>query len=294
MWWRQAGVREYGACCWSEPLKLYCLCSEYFAHISGNISETIIRNGGLKKLGARQTYPTPDDVTGIAKRLTKALVIGLGLWLVWTQLLYPTNAVRYRLTIDVDTPQGIRSNSSVIEARFGFEPTLFGLISGIKSSLAGEAVFVDLGSGKNIVVTLTNTGSGRTSSDLAPEMWALNAKTLPLIVFDIPSHNRQKTPKAILNAKSAGQAEVPVARLPLVVTFKDPADPWSAIPVDPTNLDAVFGSGYSISRATIEITDDTLAWRLKRHLHWHRNLDAKTKCGSKTGVSRIICSGALG
>ena len=85
-------------------------------------------------------------------RIPRRLIIILGtvaiIWVSWTQILYPTYEARYKLTIEVETPEGIKNGASVIAARFGWEPTLFGLISGIRNSVSGEAVYIDLGDNK--------------------------------------------------------------------------------------------------------------------------------------------------
>lgn len=223
-------------------------------------------------MSGSQSNSNPNDLIGIAKRLMIALAIGAGLWLIWTQLLYPTYAVRYRLSVDVQTPQGSKTGSSIVEARFGFEPTLFGLIAGTKSSLVGEALFVDLDNGRNIVVTLTNRGSGRDGSKVPREKQALNGLTIPLAIFGIPSHDRQKTPKSILGAKSTGPKNIPVQRLPLIVTFTDLADPGSVVRIDPTNIGAFFGPGYSLAGAKIEIVDEPFLWSIERYLTWLEQL----------------------
>ena len=61
-------------------------------------------------------------------------------------VLYPTTSYRFRITLNVDTPQGLRSGSSVMEVRTRRYPawTTLGNNTG-QSSLTGEAVFVDLG-----------------------------------------------------------------------------------------------------------------------------------------------------
>jgi hypothetical protein len=53
-----------------------------------------------------------------------------------------------------------------------------------------------------------------------------------------------------------GEREVPHDRYPLLVTFSDPSDPKSARKVDPSDLVRAFGSGVSLKRITLEITDD--------------------------------------
>jgi hypothetical protein len=71
----------------------------------------------------------------------------VGLKLVWA-LAYPTSRHRFRLTVNVETPTGLRSGSSVMETVVERLPGWVGLREGQLAipSLIGEAVFVDLGS----------------------------------------------------------------------------------------------------------------------------------------------------
>jgi hypothetical protein len=74
------------------------------------------------------------------------------------KLLYPTYT-RYRLSVDVETPDGMRSGSSVIEVRYEMFPELLTERDHI-SRVFGEAVFVDLGQGKNLIGMLASGPSG--------------------------------------------------------------------------------------------------------------------------------------
>jgi hypothetical protein len=82
------------------------------------------------------------------KILTVLFLCVVGFKLVWA-LAYPTSHHRFRLTVNVETPTGLRSGSSVMETVVERQPGWFGLHSGghlTIPSLVGEAVFVDLGS----------------------------------------------------------------------------------------------------------------------------------------------------
>lgn len=240
----------------------------------------------LDRLTSPQTNPKRNKVFGVPSRLMIVLVVGAGLWMFWTQLLYPTNSVRYRLTVEVQTPSGKKTGSSVIEARYGFEPTLFGMISGVTSSLVGEAVFIDLDSGKNVVVTLINRHSGGDIRETPSDRRPLNGLSLPSEVYDFPAYDRQKTPKGIARAKSFGPKMFHVERLPLIVTFADIRNPKSVTRVDPTNLDDHFGPGYSISSAAIEIVDEPPTQKIVQELKWLKQLhDAGERLNGSTSIA---------
>jgi hypothetical protein len=184
----------------------------------------------------------------------------LGVWQLWTQVLYPTYPARYELTIEVETPNGIKTGSSVIEARYGWEPTFYGLIPGVRNSLRGEAVYVDLGDGKNLFVTLVDKQFDRAES--------LSPLRLPSKIFEFPTHNKFKTRQGISDAKKKGKREIPLRLLPLVVTFEDLNDPKSVRLVDVFDISTIFGEGYILLRAEIEMTSKPLPNKLPNALLW--------------------------
>lgn len=57
-------------------------------------------------------------------------------------------------------------------------------------------------------------------------------------------------------AKSRWKTDIPRSHYPLLVTFTDTADPTTVREVDPDNLGTTFGSGVSLKRITLEITDE--------------------------------------
>src|SRR6266481_1824729 len=79
---------------------------------------------------------------------------------------YPTTSYRFKITLNVDTPEGLKSGSSVMEVRDRRYPawTTLGESTG-QTSLTGEAVFVDLGSSddgkpQNVIALLVREPRG--------------------------------------------------------------------------------------------------------------------------------------
>ena len=93
-------------------------------------------------------------------QITWTVYIGLAV-LVGYFLLFPNYTNRFRLTIEVQTPDGIRSGSSVIETTF-FKSGDWGPVEarGVRTQAKGEAIFVDLGHGKNLLAILGFGPSG--------------------------------------------------------------------------------------------------------------------------------------
>jgi len=73
-------------------------------------------------------------------------------YIAW-KIVYPTYTHRFRLVIEFETNQGLKSGSSVIEVSQTDIPKAF-YVTGYASTAPrarGEAVFVDLGQGRNVV-----------------------------------------------------------------------------------------------------------------------------------------------
>jgi hypothetical protein len=91
-------------------------------------------------------------------------VVGIGLaagmlTLGGCDLFYPSETIRYRMTVDVSTPEGLRSGSSVLESTItGGTP--IGDASGIQFDLRGEAVAVPLPNGKVLFALLRPASGG--------------------------------------------------------------------------------------------------------------------------------------
>ncbi len=200
------------------------------------------------------------DIAGFFKRhpVLTALVVLIGVPYLYIQWQYPTYTLRYRLTVEVETPQGLKTGSSVIktirEEHIQFLPE----VGVVTWRVTGEAVFVDLGGGKNLVVTLTSNASGRSTS--------VGAAGLPFSPG--PDLNTRGYPAKWREVVRLGIRNIPPARLPTTVTFTDISDPKSVKLVDPRDLAATFGEGYGIKRATVEVTRDGVTEGIEGKLGW--------------------------
>ncbi|WP_271894241.1 hypothetical protein [Candidatus Phyllobacterium onerii] len=59
------------------------------------------------------------------------------------------------MTVQVDTPDGVKSGSSVVEALYFRSMILQQLVGPtFPTNFTGEATFVDLGGGRNVVLTV--------------------------------------------------------------------------------------------------------------------------------------------
>ena len=190
-------------------------------------------------------------------------------------LIEPSETLRYRLTVEVDTPQGVKSGYSVWEykvtdVKVGFRP--------LKTDYRGEAVAVDLPGGRTLFALLT-------SGDGLPEYpeWVIleHFRATPeyktdwerafLTVFPDWRNNRESwiVPPVL---PPIAQSDPPRSGYPMLVTFTDIADPSSVKLVDPADLAASFGPGVKLKRITVEITDDPVTSGIEKRLGWLPNV----------------------
>jgi len=188
-----------------------------------------------------------------------AVVVALigGLVLAYN-LAYPTYSHRYRLTIEVETPDGLKTGSSVIESRLRTEPPILPN-TGAVTSLHGDAVFVDLGNGKNVVGLLA-LGDPAQYVD-GPVRLAINA-------FGIPNCGKPFCQWKQI-AETTGARDLPLNLVPTLVSFGAVSDPKTARVVRPQELEDVFGPGYHFKRAWIEMTNDPITRSITKHLQFY-------------------------
>ena len=173
---------------------------------------------------------------------------------------------RYRMTVEVQTPQGLRSGSAVREV-LGRNAHFLG--SGGFSTPRGEAVMVELPNRETLFVLLDD-GRGPiydygnvVPALLWPEGEFGGDQTVANAKIAISNHALIELPRTAQKPSSlSGISDL----WPLMVRFKDISDPDSAEKVDPDNMPASFGSGYVVRRITIQITDEPVTDVIKKIL----------------------------
>jgi len=196
--------------------------------------------------------------------VTALLVSGCGVF-----ASYPT--FRYRLQVEVETPLGVRAGSSVIEVSCSSSNTGIGWASGSKCNVKGEAVAVDLGGSKTMFALLTRPGypegaesyafdaflSDRSIHDNAAMVDILKAQSG---VAALPRQHR---------SSDGGRPDnSPPTAYPMLVTFKNLANPKSVVAVDPDHLDSTFGPGNRLKRITVQMTEDSVTNGIEKRLRW--------------------------
>jgi hypothetical protein len=143
---------------------------------------------------------------------------------------------KYRLTVDVETPAGLKSASGVLAVTPDRGYTNRG-----RTQTSGDAVFVDLGGAKNLVALLAHR-------DKTLDLDGINYVALR-------AYGEAGGQRVSFSQMSRMTGVVPVtgALIPLLVTFADPADPATMHAVAPDDLEASFGPGFRLHRITAEV-----------------------------------------
>jgi hypothetical protein len=143
---------------------------------------------------------------------------------------------KYRLTVEVETPGGLKSASGVLAVT----PDR-GYSNRGKTRTSGDAVFVDLGAGKNLVALLAHPD--KTIDFDGTNYVALRA------------YGEAGGKRVSFNEMSRMTGIVPVtgALIPVLATFADPADPSTMRSVAPDNLEARLGGGFRLHGVTAEV-----------------------------------------
>lgn len=174
-------------------------------------------------------------------------------------VLFPKKgSLRYCVSIEMYTPSGIRRGSGVLESRneAGASGSLR-MLQNPRAECFGEAVVTDLGDGRQVYALRQDPRVNRRIYDLVQNMLAYpDAELRP----PLRSHPRRGNwTKSYPEAKRVKPFAV-IHRIdyPMLVTFRDPADPQTVIEVDPDNASATLGPGYGLSRVTVQVTGDPM------------------------------------
>lgn len=175
---------------------------------------------------------------------------------------------RYRITVEVETPQGLVTGSAVRENRISVGRTINGGL--FQSKIRGEAVVVDLPNGETLYALLdSNIGKDHPLFWLRPQM-----KDCPSGMDEDYRSCLRRNVDAML-ASPGKIVEVPkvrkigarvTAQYPRIVRFRNPNDPSSVEFIEPESLPGIFGHGYSFKRITVQISNDKITTDISKRL----------------------------
>ena len=141
---------------------------------------------------------------------------------------------KYRLTVGVETPEGVKSASGVMAV---FPDR--GYSRGGQTRTRGDAVFVDLGGGKNLIALLAQI-------DKSVDLDGMNYLALRAY--------RAAGRDVSFNGLSKMTGAVPVtgALIPVLLTFGNPEDPLSAHAIAPDDPEKTLGKGFRLHGVSVE------------------------------------------
>lgn len=202
-------------------------------------------------------------------------IAGFAIWLA-----YPIYSWRQKLTVEVETPQGLKRGLSIVEIQ-KFKSEGFWVLPearGVSSKIIGEAAFVEVAPGKYLFALLKGADA------LAQNTYGVSGSMDKIAAY---------------MDKMPGAWAVPWDYTPMLVTFGNINDPKTVQRVDPDNLASTFGAGYRLKSVTLSITDEPITkGRVEKLLGWlnesqnkqldgdrYRRADAKNKFANSLNIS---------
>lgn len=180
-----------------------------------------------------------------------AILLGLLLaGFVGCRVAYPSYEWRQKITIEVETPQGPVTASSVAEVAWWAHPQILPDASPRDFSVKAEAVVLQLPDGRYLFALV------RTAHLIA------RAVLVDLRYGEDP----YLAPASRIRSFKGEVHDIQPEHYPMLVTFDDIADPGTVKLVDPADLAASFGPGFALRRMTLEITDEPITERRVREL----------------------------
>jgi hypothetical protein len=142
---------------------------------------------------------------------------------------------KYRLAVEVETPEGVKSAAGVLSVHPDRGYSRHG-----STQTRGDAVWVDLGGAKNLVALLAHI------DDKGLELDGMNF--VALRAFNAAG---RKTTFNAMN-QMTGTAPVTGALIPVLAAFSDVNDPATMRVVRPDDLAATYGKGFGLRGVTVE------------------------------------------
>tara|TARA_A200000113_G_scaffold193888_1_gene183670 strand:+ start:263 stop:1027 length:765 start_codon:yes stop_codon:yes gene_type:complete len=177
---------------------------------------------------------------------------------------------RYKMTVEIETPEGVRTGSSVREVQVVFRPTGNTHPNDSKydshRTMKGEAVVVDLGARRGIVFATLSTSQ-------------LN---LPFNVFEGPPGLTIEGAEYYSQLQNV-KAKLSPTHYPRLITFTDINDPLSVksllekehnnkwpreYKITEDNFEKYLGAGVRLKSISIEMTDEPVIYKIIQFIPW--------------------------
>lgn len=191
-------------------------------------------------------------------------------------------SLRYRLTIHIETPEGVKSGSTIQEV---FHPPADSenIYNPHNQGVPrGEAAYIDLGERGTVFAIMPDPPNARN------RFFGLIRGVFPTVP-EIHDQLRFQELLQHYNDLSGVKDEVPPGFYPMFVRFRDINDPKTIElvyerkdgsrkdmeQVDTDRFQEFFGKGVRIKNMTLEMTDDPYEWKLGTKLPWIETMSEK-------------------
>lgn len=215
--------------------------------------------------------------------LAAAALAGASVTLTACGLVEQHYELRYRLTFDIETPQGLRRSSGVLQVTTDLNP-IWAPGPQTDAHLTGEAIPISLPNGETLFAVLRGPGTdllNLSRQAFRPLVDTPEFKQNGRTYYDLGKQNR-----FLISSKPS--AELSMDQVPLLVRFRDMRDPLTVEKVDPADLPRRFGAGYRLRRVTVAITDEPITRGIEKHLPWINTIKNASLDGSKYFSSNTL------
>lgn len=183
----------------------------------------------------------------------------------------PDTEYRYKLTVEVETPEGVRSGFAVRQVNWAAGRKLTQEADTSSMSHKGEAVIVDLPNGQTLFALMSPDG-----------------QETPMLAFG----SARQTPATegelkVLTPPESPEATYGNSGYPRLVRFRDISDPKTVEKIDPADLAKSFGTGYRLTLITAQVVDEPVTVRVTNKLPWIREYqkEGRRLSGEKGSIS---------
>lgn len=187
---------------------------------------------------------------------------------------------RFKIVVEVTTPEGLKTGAGVVEHRLLKPSWDFTRFTG---KIFGDAIPIDLGGRGKLFFTLAEAGyvwSGKIDDRWGVPYLGMEKEYQKLGL--LPPSEKMKTcwwlDKLLcrFEAVSRMRKPVPLTTWPLFVRFLDLSKPETIEAIDPKKLAAAFGEGVEFRSVTIVPTDDPVTRGTLGDLTWLPPMLAKS------------------
>lgn len=161
---------------------------------------------------------------------------------------YGSGTWRYKITVEVETPEGIKTGSAIREVRAKTNLTKYinPDVKGMTYEVIGEAVVVDLGKGKILL--------------------ELPSYEVFFTAFKIKDYKSDIERFESLPVSSVG--EIDSSNHPFI-TFSNLDDPQTIKTVYAESFEKIFGENFKLNRVSLQKTDEEVTWGIvRKYLKW--------------------------